>query len=87
MALLFPGRDDQAGGDVAQAQALVPVVEGDGEHRVVGHGGAADHLAAGAGRLAALRGGTGIREKGAVRLCPCWLGPVSIGTVGVARGL
>jgi hypothetical protein len=52
-AFLLAGGDDEAGGDVAQVQALIAVVEGDGGHRLVGDCGAADHLAAGAGRLVA----------------------------------
>jgi hypothetical protein len=46
LAFPLPGADDEAGGDVPQAQAPVLVVEGDSEHRLVGHGGAADHIAA-----------------------------------------
>ena len=36
LSFLLPDGDDEPGGDVAQAQALVAVVEGDGEHGVVG---------------------------------------------------
>jgi hypothetical protein len=49
LAFLLPGGDDQPGGDVAQAHLLAPEVERDGEHRIVGDGGAADGLAPGAG--------------------------------------
>jgi hypothetical protein len=49
-APLLGGGDDEPGGDVAQAQ-LLPAEEGDGEHGVVGDGGAADGLAAGASRF------------------------------------
>ena len=49
LAPLLPRGDDEAGGDVAQAQLLPAQVKGHGEHGVVGDGGAADGLAAGAG--------------------------------------
>jgi hypothetical protein len=42
---LLASGDDEPGGDVAQAHLLPAQVEGDGEHRVVGDGGAADRLA------------------------------------------
>ena len=56
MTSLLSGGDDEAAGDVAQAELLAAQVEGDGEHCVVGDGGAADDLAAGAGRLVAFQG-------------------------------
>jgi hypothetical protein len=56
LAVLLAGGDDQPGGDVAQAQLLAAEVQGDGEHGVVGDGGAADRLAAGTGRLVAVQG-------------------------------
>ncbi len=56
LAFLLSSGDDKPGGDVAQAEVLAAEVEGDGEHGVVGDGGAADGLAAGAGRLMALQG-------------------------------
>ena len=45
LAFLLAGGDDEAGRDVAQAQLLPAQVQRDGEHRVVGDGGAADGLA------------------------------------------
>jgi hypothetical protein len=57
-ALLLSRGDDEAGGDVTQAQLLPAQVEGHGEHDVVSDGGAADGLAAGAGRLVAFQGAT-----------------------------
>ena len=70
LAFLLAGGDDEPGGDVAQAQLLAAEVKGDGEHGVVGDGGAADRLAAGAGRLVATRAvvlaaGWLTRERGA----------------------
>src|SRR6266567_4348521 len=56
LALLLACGNYEAGGDVAQAQLLPAQVEGHGEHGVVGDGGAADGLAAGAGRLVAFQG-------------------------------
>ena len=53
LALLFALGDDEPGGDIAQAEVLVSQVEGHTEHGVVGDGGAADGLAAGAGGLVA----------------------------------
>ena len=53
---LLAGGDDEPGGDVAQAELLAAEVEGDGEHGVVGDGGAADGLAAVTGRLVTLHG-------------------------------
>ncbi|MBB6473898.1 hypothetical protein [Sphaerisporangium rubeum] len=41
--------DDEFGRDLAQAEVLLAQVEGQGEHGVVGDGGAADGLAAGTG--------------------------------------
>jgi len=55
LAFLLAGGDDEPGGDVAQAQALAAEVDGDGEHGVVGDGGAPDGLAAGAGGLVAFQ--------------------------------
>jgi len=52
----FPRGDDEASGDVAQAEVLRAQVQGDGEHRLVGDGRAADRLAPGAGRLVAFQG-------------------------------
>ena len=56
LAFLLAGGDDQPGSDVTQAQLLAAQVEGDGEHGLVCDGGAADRLAAGAGRLVAFQG-------------------------------
>jgi hypothetical protein len=56
LAFLLSGGDHEAGGDVAQAELLAAQVEGDGEHGVVGDGGAADDLAAGAGRTGSIPG-------------------------------
>ena len=52
----MPRGDDEAGRDVAQAQLLAAQVERHGEHGLVGDGGTADSLAAGAGRLVSLHG-------------------------------
>ena len=56
LAFLLSDGDDKPTGDVAQAHVLVTEVDGDGEHRVVGDGGAADRLAPGAGGLVAFQG-------------------------------
>ncbi len=58
LALLLAAGDDEAGRDVAQAHLLAAQVERHGEHGLVGDGGTADGLAAGAGRLVSLQGGS-----------------------------
>jgi hypothetical protein len=55
LAFFLPVAMTSRGGDVAQAQLLAAQVQADGEHGVVGDGGA-DGLAAGAGLLVALQG-------------------------------
>jgi hypothetical protein len=56
LAFLLARGNDEAGGDVAQAQLLPAQVQRYGEHRVVGDGRAADRLAPGACRLVAFQG-------------------------------
>ena len=58
LALLLAAGDDEAGRDVAQAHLLAAQVERHDEHGLVGDGGTADGLAAGAGRLVSLQGGS-----------------------------
>ncbi|GAA3074386.1 hypothetical protein GCM10017600_27060 [Streptosporangium carneum] len=54
-ALLLALGDDEAGGDVAQAEILLAQVQGHGQHRVVGDDGA-DVFAAAACRFVAFQG-------------------------------